>query len=154
MNLYRVFLGTAIARRFGVQSPTDFTDGIISAVPRSAAMGAILVTATAPNQAAASAPAAAQRPSLQLTAAAASSSQINLIWTGVPDPNATYSIFRGPSSGNEDMNNPITDGLDALSYSDEQLNSNTQYFYLVQAFDAKDNPIATSNEAAATTIRN
>jgi hypothetical protein len=150
MNLYRVFLGTAIARRFGVKSPTDFTDGIISAVPRSTAVGVVLVSAIAPNQAA-SAPGAKQSLSLQLTAAAASSSQINLIWTGVPDPNATYSIFRGTSSGNEDMNNPIGEELDNLTYSDSRLKSKTQYFYVVQAFDAKGNVVAKSNEASAKT---
>jgi hypothetical protein len=51
MNLFRVFLGTAIARKFGVKSPTDFTDGIISAVPRSTAVGVVLVSAVAPGQA-------------------------------------------------------------------------------------------------------
>ena len=51
MNFFRVFLGTTIARNFGVKSPTDFADGMISAVPRSAAVGAVLVSAIAPNQA-------------------------------------------------------------------------------------------------------
>jgi len=51
MNFFRVFLGTTIARNFGVKSPTDFADGFISAVPRSAAVGAVLVSAIAPNQA-------------------------------------------------------------------------------------------------------
>jgi len=51
MNIFRVFLGTAIARNFGVKSPTDLTDGVISAIPKSTAVGAVLVTAIAPNQA-------------------------------------------------------------------------------------------------------
>ncbi|MEO8662608.1 MAG: LamG-like jellyroll fold domain-containing protein, partial [Bryobacteraceae bacterium] len=79
-----------------------------------------------------------------LTATAASSSQINLTWTASTDAVgvAGYNIFR---------NNTQIGSSAGPSYSDTGLAASTAYVYTVAAFDAAGNSSAQSNSASATT---
>lgn len=81
-----------------------------------------------------------------LTATAASSSQINLSWTASTDASgvAGYRVFRNGGS------TPIAT-VAATSYQDTGLNAGTTYSYRVAAIDASGNQSGLSNSASATT---
>ncbi|MFH1017713.1 MAG: S8 family serine peptidase [Pseudomonadota bacterium] len=80
-----------------------------------------------------------------LTATAASTSQINLSWSASTDNVAVtgYNVYRGGSL--------IGSTTSALTYSDTGLSANTSYSYTVKAKDAAGNLSAASNVASATT---
>src|SRR5215472_5532906 len=89
-----------------------------------------------------------------LTAAAASSTQINLTWPSVNPPSncsVTYNVFRSTASGfTPSSSNQIASGLGATSLSDTGLAPSSTFYYLVEAADAA-GASAASNQAAATT---
>ncbi|MBE1160707.1 beta-1,3-glucanase family protein [Dyella acidiphila] len=78
-----------------------------------------------------------------LAATVASSSQINLSWTGSATPGATYTVFRNGT--------PVSSNLTATSYNDTGLSSATTYSYTIEAVDAAGTSTA-SNTATATTF--
>jgi len=89
-----------------------------------------------------------------LTAAAVSSSQINLSWTSTPAPAGcaiTYSVFRSTTIAfTPSPSNQIASGLIATSFSDSRLAAATTYFYAIEAVDSKGSS-APSTQTSATT---
>jgi fibronectin type 3 domain-containing protein len=81
-----------------------------------------------------------------LTATAASGS-IGLAWTGVSGSGATYNVYRGTASGNEDTT-AIATGLTATNYTDSSLGYGATYYYEVTSTNAGVES-AVSNEASA-----
>lgn len=81
-----------------------------------------------------------------LTATAASSSQINLSWTGSSGA-TSYTVKRSTTSGAEVT---IATGVGSTSYSDTGLAAGTRYFYVVAAVNSSGTS-ANSSEASATT---
>ncbi|HXI41409.1 MAG TPA: Ig-like domain-containing protein, partial [Bryobacteraceae bacterium] len=81
-----------------------------------------------------------------LTATAASSTQINLAWSPSTDLVGVvgYHILRGGSR--------VGDATQTLTYSDTGLNANTSYTYTVAAFDGAGNVSAQSIAATAKTL--
>jgi fibronectin type 3 domain-containing protein len=85
-----------------------------------------------------------------LAATAASSSQINLSWTGSSGA-TSYSVFRSTTSGfTPSPSNQVASGVTSTSYSNTGLAANTTYYYYVKACDS-DGCSGASNEASATT---
>jgi chitodextrinase/dienelactone hydrolase len=81
-----------------------------------------------------------------LSATAASTSQIQLAWSAVTPPTScsvTYSVFRGGSQ--------VATGLTTLSFTDTGLSPSTAYSYTVKAVDSAGSS-ASSNTATATTL--
>lgn len=80
-----------------------------------------------------------------LTAAATSSSSINLTWTASTDNVGVtgYRIYRGGTQ---------VGTATGLSYADSGLSANTSYSYTVRAVDAAGNVSGNSNTASATTL--
>ena len=90
-----------------------------------------------------------------LTAAAGSSSVINLNWTAVTPPTncsiSFYDVYRSTSSGfAPSTTNLVASGVTTPSYSDTGLAGSTTYYYVVEAVDA-DGTSAASGQASATT---
>ncbi len=89
-----------------------------------------------------------------LTAAAASSSQVNLSWmasTAGSGCSITYNVFRSTTSGfTPSSSNQIASGLTSTSFSNTGLTASTTYFYLVEGVDSAGSSGA-SNQASATT---
>jgi len=77
-----------------------------------------------------------------LTATAASSSQINLAWTASAGSGVTYTVLRNGAS--------VTSNVTGTSYSDTGLTASTTYSYTVEAVDS-DGTSPASNTATATT---
>jgi len=93
----------------------------------------------------------APQPPSNLTAAAASSSSINLSWTASPTSGVTYSVFRSTTSGfTPSSSNQIASGVSSTSFGDTGLTCATAYFYLVKAVNAGGSSTS-SNQASATT---
>lgn len=88
-----------------------------------------------------------------LTAAAASSSQINLSWTASTDNIGVngYWIERCQGAGCSNFARVNTPLVAATTYNDTGLTSDTNYSYRVQAVDAEGNLSSYSNTASATT---
>jgi hypothetical protein len=87
----------------------------------------------------------------KLTAAAASSAQINLAWTASPTSGVTYNVYSSTSSGFTPSGaNRIATGLTATSYSNTGLSPSTTHYYLVTAQNSAGES-AVSNQASATT---
>ncbi|MGO4272342.1 discoidin domain-containing protein, partial [Paenibacillus sp. TAF58] len=80
-----------------------------------------------------------------LTAAAASSSQINLSWTASTDNVGVtgYDVYRGAA---------LVGSSTTTAYSDTGLSASTAYSYTVKAKDAAGNASAASNAVSATTL--
>lgn len=92
------------------------------------------------------------QPPSNLTAAAVSSSQINLSWTASPASGVTYSVFRSTASGFvPSQSNRIVNGLVVTSFSDAGLTPSTSYFYLVEAVNAGGVASAPTNQVTAKT---
>jgi hypothetical protein len=87
-----------------------------------------------------------------LTAAATSSSQINLSWTASSSScTPSYSVFRSTTSGfTPASSNQVASGVSSTSFSDTGLAASTTYYYLVEASNAGGTSAA-SNQASATT---
>jgi hypothetical protein len=90
-----------------------------------------------------------------LSAAASSSTQINLSWIPTtPPPDCTlgyYNVFRSTTSGfTPSSSNQIASGATTSSYSDKTARCATSYHYLVEAVDSA-GPSGASNQAGATT---
>ena len=85
-----------------------------------------------------------------LSASAASSSQINLSWTASTTSGVTYSVFGSTSSGfTPSSSNQVTSGISGTTYSNTGLAASTTYYYIVQAVNsAGTDP---SSQASATT---
>jgi endoglucanase len=109
-------------------------------------------SSSASNQASATTqPAPAPAAPTNLTATAASSSQINLSWTAPTTSGVTYSVFRSTSSGfTPSSSNQITSGVSGTTYSNTGLSASTTYYYLVEAVNSSGSSPA-SNQASATT---
>ncbi|HVY68158.1 MAG TPA: fibronectin type III domain-containing protein, partial [Patescibacteria group bacterium] len=84
-----------------------------------------------------------------LTATAASSTQINLSWTASTDDTGVtgYNIYRGSSSTTLGFLASTTQ----TSYNNSGLTASTTYFYGVRAFDAAGNTSATSTVVSTST---
>ncbi|MBZ4421687.1 lamin tail domain-containing protein [Myxococcus sp. RHSTA-1-4] len=84
-----------------------------------------------------------------LTATAASSSQLNLAWTASTDNVGVtdYSVYRSTNSTDFSLVASVT----GTSHSDTGLAASTTYWYRVTANDAANNESGTSNTASATT---
>jgi hypothetical protein len=92
------------------------------------------------------------QPASNLSATAASSSQINLSWTASPTSGVTYSIFRSTTSGfTPSTSNRVANGVIAASFTDSGLTPNTTYFYLVEAVNSGGVASTPSNQASAKT---
>lgn len=84
-----------------------------------------------------------------LAAAAASTTQINLSWTGVGGA-ASYQLERSPN-GSDGWTKLADLPGSATTYSDPNLTPNTRYFYRIRALNATGAPGGYSNVADATT---
>jgi hypothetical protein len=90
-----------------------------------------------------------------LSAAAASSTQINLSWTASSAPSgckvSSYSVFRSTTSGfTPSSSNQIMSGVTPTTFDDTTALCNTAYHYVVEAIDS-DGASAPSAQASATT---
>jgi endoglucanase len=83
-----------------------------------------------------------------LTAAAVSSTQINLNWTASTTSGVTYDVYTVSSGGASNM--LLANGLSGTSYQSNGLTASTQYTYVVTAV-ANSVASAASNAASATT---
>lgn len=84
-----------------------------------------------------------------LGATAASSSQINLVWSDTSDNESGFRIERKLGAGGT-YTEIATVGPNVTSYSDTGLTASTTYYYQVRAYNATGNSTY-SNEASATT---
>jgi len=86
-----------------------------------------------------------------LTATAASSSQINLSWTASPTSGVTYNVYSGATSGfTLSAGNRIATGVSATTYAHTGLAASSTHYYVVTAQNGNGES-AGSNQAAATT---
>jgi endoglucanase len=89
-----------------------------------------------------------------LTAAAASSNQVNLSWNAVAPPSGcsiSYRVFRSTTTGfTPSSSNQIASGLSTTSFANTGLAAATTYYYKVEAVDAT-GPSPASTQASATT---
>jgi len=85
-----------------------------------------------------------------LTATAASSSQINLSWTGSSGA-TSYNVLRSTTNGGP--YSQVASGVTSTSFSDTGLAAGTTYFYVVQACNSS-GCSGNSNQASATTPSN
>jgi hypothetical protein len=151
INPYAFFFGLAIARNRGLPANTATGDALVASVVRPTAAGLALVAALSRNQQTSSGGSGTATVAPQLTVAAASASQINLIWTAVAGAD-TYGVNRATKSAADGgKKKTITDDITDLSYSDSSLDAKQAYFYTVDAFDKDGDIISTSGEASATT---
>jgi len=87
-----------------------------------------------------------------LTATAASASQINLSWTASPTSGVTYNVYSSTTSGFPlSSGNRIATGVSGTSYSHTGLAPSTTHYYVVTAQNANGES-AGSNQASATTL--
>jgi hypothetical protein len=87
-----------------------------------------------------------------LTAAASSSSAINLNWTASSSSGVTYSVFRGTTDGfTPSTGNRIAGGITGTTYSSTGLAASTTYFYRVTAVNSVGSS-SPSNQAGARTL--
>ena len=83
-----------------------------------------------------------------MTAAASSSSQINLAWTASSSSGVSYTTFFGTSAGS--VGTVLASGITGTSYQATGLNPSTAYYFEVMAVSASGNS-SVSNIATATT---
>lgn len=151
INPYAFFFGLAIARSRGLGNNVAAGDALVASVVKPPAAGLALVAALTSNQQAPSGRSGTAAIAPQLSVAAASSSQINLIWTAVPGA-ATYNVNRAnKSAADGGKKKMIASDVSDLSYSDSGLNPDQTYFYTVEAFDSEGDSISTSAEASDST---
>jgi uncharacterized membrane protein len=87
----------------------------------------------------------------KLTAAAASSTQINLAWTASATAGVTYNVYSSTTSGfTPSAANRVAAGVTVTSYSHTGLSPSTTHYYLVTAQNSAGESAA-SNQASATT---
>jgi fibronectin type 3 domain-containing protein len=94
-------------------------------------------------------------PPTSLTATAASSSEIDLIWTASPTANVTYNIYGSTTSGfTPGASNLLQAGVTGTTYKNTGLANYTTYYYSVDAINANSgNPINSGfASASATTL--
>lgn len=82
-----------------------------------------------------------------LSAAAASASQINLSWTASPTA-SSYKIYR--SATNANFTSSIASGVTGTSYSDTGLSAATTYYYEVAGVNSNGEGVNSSSASAAT----
>jgi endoglucanase len=107
------------------------------------------VSSAASNQASAQTQTLPATPPTGLSATAASSTQINLLWTGVANTGATYSVYYGTSSGAE--NTLMASGLSSTSYQAGNLTASTTYYFVVRSVSGGGTS-SPSGQASATTL--
>jgi sugar lactone lactonase YvrE len=90
-------------------------------------------------------------PPSNLSATAASSSQINLTWTASSTSGVTYNVYSATTSGfTPSAANKIASGIGTTSYSNTGLTASTTHYYVVTAQNSVGESTA-SNQAAGTT---
>src|SRR5258708_7217257 len=86
-----------------------------------------------------------------LTASAASSSQVNLAWTASPTSGVTYNVYSSTINGfTPSASNRIASGVTATSYTETGLSASTKYYFRVTAVNATGESAAT-NQVTVTT---
>lgn len=131
---------------------TSFTDSTLSEVTlytfRVRAFNTIPADSSFSNEASATTP---LNPPTNLTATAASTSQVNLVWTDNSQSEEGYKIERkGPADA--DFVQIAQAGPNIATFSDSGLNASTTYTYRVRAFNTVTGNSAYSGEASATTL--
>lgn len=58
---------------------------------------------------------------------------VNLNWGASTTSGVTYSVYRGTTSGGENLTSPIASGLTGLTYQDNSVAVNTSYYYVTTA---------------------
>ena len=87
-----------------------------------------------------------------LSAAAVSSSQIDLTWTASSTAGVTYNVYAGTTSGFSPLSSTrVATGLTATAFNQQGVSAATTYYYLVTAVDAAGESTP-SNLASATTM--
>jgi endoglucanase len=90
-------------------------------------------------------------PPSNLSAAAVSSSQINLTWMASPTGGTTYNVYRSQTSGfAPSSTTKVATGVSGTSYQSSGLTAATTYYFLVTAANTNGES-GTSNQAMATT---
>jgi hypothetical protein len=85
-----------------------------------------------------------------LIASSASSSQINLLWTGSSTHSVQYEVFRSTTPGFAPASNNLVTTTWQTGFSDTGLLGSTPYYYLVEAVNGNGASLP-SNQASATT---
>src|SRR5260370_31036706 len=86
-----------------------------------------------------------------LTATAASSSQINLAWTASPTSGVTYDVYSSTANNfTPSASNRIASGVTATSYAPTRLRAATKYYFRVTAVNPGGESAATNQETATT----
>ncbi len=84
-----------------------------------------------------------------LTATAASGTEIDLAWTAASGTVASYSVYRGMTSGGESAT-ALATGVTATKYADTTLNAGTKYYYEVAAVNSTGQGPDSAEVSAAT----
>ncbi len=106
-------------------------------------------TSAASNQASATTQTLPATPPTNLTATAASSTQINLTWAAVSNTGATYSVYLGTQSGA--TNTLVASGISGTTYTAPNLTASTTYYFTVRSVSAGGTS-SPSTQASATTL--
>jgi glucuronoarabinoxylan endo-1,4-beta-xylanase len=169
INSYNVYRSTisgftpSAGNQVGVASGTSFSDSglsaattyyyVVEAVDGAGSSGPstqVSATTQSVGGACTSVPGAPSR----LSAAAASSSSINLSWNAVTPPAncsiSSYSIYRGTTSGFAPSSSNQVGTTSGASFTDSRLSASTTYYYVVEAVDGAGSS-APSYQANATT---
>jgi hypothetical protein len=85
-----------------------------------------------------------------LIASSASSSQVNLLWTGSSTHSVQYEVFRSTTTGFTPASNNLVTTTWQTGFSDTGLLGSTPYYYLVEAVNGNGASLP-SNQASATT---
>ena len=150
INVPSFLYGFLIAQGQGVSDAEARRLGLVAAVVPRRVLGLVLVSAIAKNEAASGAAGIPSR-AAPVLAATPSSTEIDLSWTPTTGA-ATYTVRRAKSSGAEKvLPRGQGQGLTVTSYTDSDVTTGTTYFYKVDALDANDNRITTSNEVSSAT---
>jgi len=91
-----------------------------------------------------------------LSAAATSSSSINLSWNAVTPPAdcsiSSYKVYRATTSGFTPSSGNQVGTTSGVSFSDSRLTASTTYYYVVEAVDGAGSSAASSQASATTQV--